>query len=111
MGKEHTRHHHIVYFLLVFIILLLAFFASGTHVETVAKPPRPDALFKTPLRYLQPPPPQDPPGTLTWGQECGKPGPTKHLLDVLGKEDYGNCMQGLRCRQVGRRLGFKAMCM
>ncbi|HLC72545.1 MAG TPA: hypothetical protein VJH37_03105 [Candidatus Nanoarchaeia archaeon] len=107
MGN-HEAHHKILFLLVVFI-LLLAFFASGTHLPPVK--PQMEALYKTPLRYTQPQPPGDPPGNIEWGQECGKPGPTKHLLDVVGKEEYGTCMKGLRCRQTGRRLGFKALCM
>ena len=109
MGN-HEVHHSILFLLIVFIILLLAFFASGTHIPPPAKS-KMEALYKTPLRYTQPPPPEDPPGNIEWGQECGNPGPTKNLLDVVGKEEYGTCMKGLRCRQTGRRLGFRALCL
>ena len=109
--KTREVHHRFLFFLLVFLLLLLAFFASGTHNND---PPRQkpliEAVHKVAYRFTQPQPPKDPPGDVMFGEECGKLGPTNHFLDCMGKEEYGYCMEGYRCRQTGLRLGKRCLC-
>lgn len=114
MQHSNERHQGLLFFLVVLIILFLAFLASGSHdpnaVPYKQQHPK-DASSKIPYRFTQPQPSPDPVGGLTWGQECGKYGDTKDLLNCQEKEGYGYCAKGLRCRQTGRRLGNKCLCL
>lgn len=109
MGNEQEARHRVLFFLVAFLIVLLSFFAAGVHTSISSRDEDIKIIHKTPYRFTQPQPPDDPKGTIMFGEQCGKPGKTKDLLDCVGKESYGYCLQG-RCRQTGLRFENKCLC-
>ncbi len=108
--EQHRFTKHRLFFLVVFIILILSYFAYGMHLpQQERRVPSPG--HRLPYRFTQPVSEPDPVGALTWGRECGKYGETKDLYDCVAKDSYGYCDDGLRCKQTGKRLGHKCLCL